>query len=144
MPLEDDASIRRLLLETQTVAVLGIKAGVGEDAFRVPAYMQQHGLRLFPVSPKLDEVLGERCVPNLLALPETPDMINVFRAASHLPGHTDEILALPTPPKSVWFQLGIRDEASAERLEQRGIAVVQNRCLMVEWARLAGGETPNH
>jgi len=144
MPLEDDESIRQVLLETKKLAVLGIKAGLHEDAFRVPAYMQQHGLRLLPVSPKLDEVLGETCVPNLQALPETPDMINVFRAVPHLPGHTDEILALPSPPKSVWFQLGIRDDASAERLEQGGIAVVQNRCLMVEWARLAGGETPSH
>ena len=144
MPLEDDDALRGVLQATQTLAVLGIKAGPAEDAYRVPAYMQKHGLRLLPVSPKLKEVLGEPCAPELADLSERPDMINVFRAAAHLPAHTEEILALSERPDSVWFQLGIRDEESAKRLEAAGIQVVQDRCLMVEWARLMGGLAPQH
>ena len=58
-----DAVLTDLLRRTRTIAVVGIKAGADEDAFRVPRYLQQQGYRILPVSPKLDSVLGERCVP---------------------------------------------------------------------------------
>jgi hypothetical protein len=137
-----DERTRDLLREVQTIAVLGIKADPSEDAYRVPAYLQRAGYRLLPVNPKLAAVLGEPCVPGLGALAEAPDLIDVFRAPHHLPGHVDEILALPTPPKAVWFQQGIRDDASAARLARAGIAVVQDRCLMVEHARLLPERRP--
>ena len=77
-------------------------------------------------------------MPRLAEL-ETPcDLIDVFRASAHVPGHTDEILALPWKPRAVWLQEGIRDDASAARLEAAGIAVVQDRCIMVEHRRLLG------
>jgi predicted CoA-binding protein len=137
-----DERTRELLLQVRSIAVLGIKADPGEDAYRVPAYLQRAGYHLLPVSPKLDAVLGEACAPALGALAEAPDLIDVFRAPRHLPGHVDEILALPTPPKAVWFQRGIRDDASAARLARAGITVVQDRCLMVEHARLLPERRP--
>ncbi len=144
MPLESDDELRHLLQGLRSVAVLGIKAAEAEDAFKVPAYLQRQGLRILPVSPKLDRVLEEPCVPDLASLEQTPDLIDVFRAAAHLPAHTEEILALPARPRAVWFQLGIREDACAARLEAAGIEVVQDRCLMVEWARLLGGASPAH
>jgi len=135
MPLTRDPELRELLRSVRTIAVLGIKAGEQDDAFRVPRYMQRHGYRILPVSPKLDSVLGERVAPSLAALEQTPEMINVFRAPEHIPGHVDEILALPRRPRAVWLQLGIAHPATA-RLEAAGIAVVEDRCLMVEHARL--------
>jgi len=84
-------------------------------------------------------VLGERCVATLAELAEPADLVDVFRAPQHLPGHTDEILALRPLPRAVWLQLGIRDDASAERLAAAGIRVVQDRCLMVEHRRLLPG-----
>lgn len=125
-----------LLEQVRSIAVVGIKAGADDEACRVPAYLQRAGFRILPVSPKLDEVLGAPCVPRLTDLDETPDLINLFRAAPHIPAHTDEILALERRPVGVWLQLGIRCEDSARRLEAEGIAVVQDRCLMVEHARL--------
>ncbi len=139
MPLEHDRDLRELLLAVHRIAVIGIKAGLSDDAFRVPRYMQTHGYRILPISPKLDEVLSERCVAALPDLAEPPDLVNVFRAPQHLPAHVDEVLALPTPPRAVWFQLGIRHDTEAARLEEHGIAVVQDRCLMVEHGRLLGG-----
>lgn len=136
MPLQTDDELRALLSRVRSVAVLGIKAGAADDAFRVPAYLQHHGLRILPVSPKLPEVLGEKAVPRLADLDSPPDLIDVFRAPAHLPAHTEEILGLEAAPTGVWFQLGIRDDASAARLEAAGIDVVQDKCLMVEFARL--------
>ena len=136
MPLEDDDALRTLLSEVRTIAVLGIKEGEDEDAFRVPAYLQAHGYRILPVNPKLGRVLGERCVPRLADLEETPDLVDVFRAPQHVPGHVDEVLALPERPRAVWLQIGIRSPATS-RLEQAGVDVVEDRCLMVEHRRLA-------
>jgi hypothetical protein len=142
MPLHSDAALEQLLRETHTIAVLGIKDGEHEDAFRVPRYMQRHGYAIRPVSPKLTEVLGERAVASVGALEVPVDMINVFRAPQHIPGHVDEILAMRHKPKSVWLQLGIAHPSTA-RLEAAGIAVVDNLCLMVEHARLLRAE-PEH
>jgi predicted CoA-binding protein len=135
VPLEDDDALRALLSEVRTIAVLGIKDGPDDDAFRIPVYLQQHGYRILPVNPKLAQVLGERCVARLADLGETPDLVDVFRAPAHLPAHVDEILALPRRPRAVWLQLGIR-HPSTWRLEQAGIDVVEDRCVMVEHRRL--------
>jgi predicted CoA-binding protein len=137
MPLRTDRELRALLESTHTIAVLGIKDGAHEDAFRIPRYLQRAGFRILPVSPKLREVLGERAVASLGELGEPVDMIDVFRAPAHIPGHVDEILAMKQRPKSVWLQLGIAHPSTA-RLEAAGIAVVEDLCLMVEHARLFG------
>ena len=144
MPLERDEELRELLDRVRSIAVVGIKAGASDDAYRVPLYMQRHGYRILPVSPRLDGVLGERCVPALGDLEETPDLVNLFRAPAHLPAHADEVLALAVRPAAVWMQLGIRHLEAAARLEAAGIAVVQDRCLMIEHRRLRGRErTPS-
>lgn len=138
MPPLDDPRLRELLGAARTIAVVGIKTGPEDDAHRVPHYLQQKGYRVLPVSPKHAEALGETCVPRLCDLEETPDVVNLFRASAHIPAHTEEILALPKPPRLVWMQLGIGDEDSRRSLEAAGIAVVEDRCLMVEHARLLG------
>jgi hypothetical protein len=135
--LRDDALVD-LLSRVKAIAVVGIKAGEQDDAFRVPRYLQQQGYRILPVSPKLASVLGERCVPSLAELAESPDLVNLFRASAHVPAHADEILALPRRPLGVWMQLGISHPEARARLEAAGIAVVEDRCLMVEHARLFG------
>ena len=133
-----DSLLREIFERCRTIAVVGIKSGAGDDAFRVPRYMQQHGYRIVPISPKLDGVLGERCVASLRDLRSPVDLVNVFRAPQHLPAHTDEILALDPLPFAAWFQLGIRHDESAARLRAAGVRVVQDKCLMVEHACLAG------
>jgi len=133
-----DDELRALLRDVRTIAVVGIKADPSEDAHRVPAAMQARGYRILPVSPKCDEVLGERCVASLADLREPVDLVDLFRAPQHVAAHAEEILALRPRPRGVWLQLGIRDDASAERLAAEGITVVQDRCLMVEHGRLLG------
>jgi len=128
---EDD--LRGLILnEVRTIAVVGIKSGESDDAFRVPRYLQAQGYRIVPVSPKLATVLTERVFPSLLELDEPVDLVNLFRASDHIPAHVDEILAMPVRPKAVWMQLGIRHPQASARLLEAGIRVVEDRCLMVD------------
>ncbi len=134
-----DSDLARMLGEARTIAVVGIKDGQREDAFRVPQYLQDHGYRIVPVNPKLAEILGETAYPSLPDLPESEpaiDIVNLFRASEHIAGHVDEILALSPLPRTVWMQLGIEDGASAERLRAAGVEVVQDRCIMVDHRRL--------
>jgi len=141
MPTPSDDEIRELLSRARTIAVVGIKAGEEEDAHRVPAYLQQQGYRILPVSPKLDRVLGEAVRPSLRELREPVDLVNLFRAPQHVPAHAEEILAMSPLPRTVWLQLGIRHDEAAGRLEAAGITVVQDRCIMVDHRRLLGARS---
>jgi predicted CoA-binding protein len=134
-PQSDDA-LQGLLAAARTIAVVGIKEGESEDAFRVPRYLQEHGCRIVPVNPKLQRVLGERCVASLAEVDGPVDLVNLFRAPDHIPAHVDEILAMSPLPAAVWMQLGIVHGGAAARLRAAGIAVVQDRCIMVEHRRL--------
>ena len=138
--VDDDAGLVRILREARTVAVLGAKAGEGEPAFYVPAYLRMRGYRILPVNPALvgQTVLGETVVGTLADLREPADVIDVFRRPEYLPGHVREILALSWRPRAVWFQLGIRHDGAAAALARAGIDVVQDRCMMPEHRRLVG------
>ena len=136
--VDEDQGLGAIFREAKTVAVLGAKADPGEPAYYVPAYLHSRGYRIRPVNPRfagrrLHEV---ETVASLRDLTEPVDVIEIFRRPEYLPGHADEILALPWHPKTVWFQLGIRNDAAAEKLARAGIRVVQDRCMMPEHRRL--------
>jgi predicted CoA-binding protein len=135
----DSNGMRELLLETKSIAVLGIKTEAQSDqpAFYVPKYMQNAGFKIIPVPvyyPDVTEILGEKVHRQLQQIPEEVDMVNIFRRAQDIPPHLEDLLA--KKPKSVWMQLGISHDAVAEQLARAGIKVVQDRCLMVDHRRL--------
>jgi predicted CoA-binding protein len=140
--MESDADLIEILKSTRTIAVVGIKNGENDDAYRIPRYMQAAGYRILPVNPKLDEVLGTKCVARLSDVEASPDLVDLFRASEHVPGHVDEILALEPRPRVVWMQLGIHHGPSAQRLRDAGIQVIQDRCIMVDHRRLLGSGEP--
>jgi predicted CoA-binding protein len=125
--------IKQLLEDTHRIAVLGIKPNSDAPAYYVPEYAQRAGYEIVPVPvyyPELTEMQGEKVYRKLADIPGDIDMVNVFRRPGDIPQHVDDIIA--KRPKSVWFQLGIRNDAAAERLARAGIAVVQDHCLLVE------------
>jgi len=127
--------ITRLLQGTKTIAVLGIKpeSHAHQPAFYVPKYMDNAGYEIIPVPgyyPEVTHILGKPVYRKLADIPGDVDMVNVFRRSNDIPPHIDDILA--KRPKSVWFQLGIRNDEVAETLAREGIKVVQDLCLMVE------------
>ena len=135
-PLRVDTreGIRTLLESTRRIAVLGIKPeSTGQPAYYVSEYAQRAGYEVVPVPvyfPEITEILGQPVYRKLVDIPGPIDMVNVFRRAQDIPPHLDDILA--KNPKSVWFQLGIRNDDVATQLEKAGIEVVQDRCLLVE------------
>ncbi len=133
--VNDSTGIEQLLRDTKTVAVLGIKPESHADqaAFYVAAHMAEAGYDVIPVPvyyPEVTEILGKPVFRKLAAIGRPIDMVNVFRRPADIPAHIDDILA--AKPKSVWFQLGIRNDEAAQRLAEAGIKVVQDHCLMVE------------
>ncbi len=131
--IDDDDGIRRVLEETRRIAVLGIKIDPEKPGHFVPQYAQRVGFEIVPVPvyyPEVTEILGEPVYRTVSAVPGDVDMVNVFRRPHDVPPHVPDILA--KRPRSVWMQLGIRNDAAAEQLARAGIDVVQDRCLMVE------------
>ena len=131
--VDDDEGIGRVIQATRRIAVLGIKIDPDQPAHFVPEYAQRAGFAIVPVPvyyPEVTEILGEPVYRRVADVPGDVDMVNVFRRSRDVLPHVDDILA--KKPRSVWMQLGIRNDAAAERLARAGIDVVQNRCLMVE------------
>jgi predicted CoA-binding protein len=133
--IDDAEGIRKLLMETRRIAVLGIKteAQSFQPAFYVPQYMAQAGFEIIPVPvyyPEATEILGQKVYRKLVDVPGEIDLVDVFRRSQDVPGHLDDLLA--KKPRAVWMQSGIRQDEVAERLAREGIRVVQDRCLMVE------------
>jgi predicted CoA-binding protein len=138
--IADEQGMRELLADTRSIAVLGIKteAQAGQPAFYVAQYLESAGFDVIPVPvyyPEVTEILGKPVYRKLTDIPGEVDLVNVFRRSEDVPKHVDDILA--KKPKAVWLQLGIRNDAVAEKLAQAGIKVVQNRCLMVDHRYLA-------
>ena len=137
--VQDAKGIEDLIRDTRTIAVLGIKPESHADqaAHYVPAHMAAAGFEVIPVPvyyPDVTQILGKPVFRKLVDIGRPVDMVNVFRRPMDIPPHVDDILAIK--PKSVWFQLGIRNDEAAKRLAEAGIKVVQDRCLMVEEARM--------
>ena len=135
--LDKPEQIKKLLESTHRIAVLGIKPSPNAPAYYVPEHAQLAGYEIVPVPvyyPELTEMAGEKVYRKLTDIPGDIDMVNVFRRPGDIPQHVDDIIA--KRPKSVWFQLGIRNDEAAERLARAGIDVVQDHCLLVELRRI--------
>lgn len=132
--LERPAQLAALLGRVRRIAVLGIKtAETMQPAYYVPEYAQRAGYDIIPVPvyyPEVTAILGQPVYRRVADVPGGVDLVNVFRRPKDIPAHVDDLLA--ARPAAVWFQQGIRHDASAERLARAGIDVVQDRCLLVE------------
>lgn len=135
--LEKPEQIKKMLEGTRRIAVLGIKDKQEQPAYFVPAYAQGAGYEVIPVPvyhKEATEMLGQKVYRTVAEIPGEVDMVNVFRRPSDIPPHVDDIIA--KKPKSVWFQMGIRNDEAAEKLARAGIDVVQDHCLMVELKKI--------
>ncbi len=135
---ENDKLIPEMLKNTKTIAVIGFKDNESQPAFKVPLYMHQHGYKIYPVNPGLEgrKVLGVNISAKVTDIKDKIDMVNIFRRPETLVIHAEEILQMNPLPKYVWFQQGIYNDEAANMLEEKGIKVIQSRCIMVEHANL--------
>jgi hypothetical protein len=125
-----DEEIGRILRECKTIAVVGCSPRPERDSHEVAAYLRDAGYRVIPVNPKETEILGARCYPSVDAIPEPVDLVDVFRRPEDVPAVAED--ALRKGVRAFWMQLGIRHAESAARLRAAGIAVVEDRCTLVE------------
>ncbi|MBA4381245.1 MAG: CoA-binding protein [Sideroxydans sp.] len=126
--------IRALLTQVRSVAVVGLSPQPARPSFNVAKALQGFGYRIIPVRPMINEVLGEKAYPDLESLPETPDIVDVFRASEHVPEIVDSCIQLGI--KNLWLQDGVIHEAAALRAQQAGITVVMDRCMYRDHAQL--------
>ena len=126
--------ICQLLRESHSVAVVGLSPNPARPSFNVAKALQGFGHRILPVRPLVESVLGEKAYPDLESLPEVPDLVDVFRAAEHVPAIVDSCIRLGI--RKLWLQDGIVHEAAALRAQQAGITVVMDRCMYRDHSQL--------
>ncbi len=132
-----DASLRRILEEARTIAVVGCSPKPERDSHRVARYLLEQGYRLIPVNPGQREILGQKCYPDLQAIPQAVDIVDVFRRSEHIPPIAEAAAAMGA--RVLWLQLGIRNDQAADEARRRGLTVIQDACIMVEHRRLFSG-----
>lgn len=134
-------SLRRILNECKTIAVVGLSADWHRPSFFAAKYMQTHGYKIIPVNPKYEEILGERCYPSLLAIPadiaKTIDMVDCFRKTEDIEPIAADAIAIGA--KCLWQQLGVNNPLANELARKAGLDVVVDRCVKIEHGRLFGG-----
>jgi len=135
--VDDIAGLRRILTRSRTLAVVGLSASWFRPSNFAAKYMLDHGYRVIPVNPRYGEVLGQRCYPDLAAVPEPVDIVDGFRRAAEMPQLAREAVAIGA--RVLWMQLGIRNEEAARIAGDAGLEVVMDRCVKIEHARIMGG-----
>jgi O-acetylhomoserine (thiol)-lyase len=133
-----DAKLRRILSQTRTIALVGASANWNRPSYFVMKYLQGKGYRVIPVNPGIagTQLLGETAYASLRDIPEPIDMVDVFRASDQVGPIVDDAIAIGA--KTIWMQLGVRNDAAAEKAEAAGLEVVMNRCPKIEFGRLGG------
>jgi predicted CoA-binding protein len=135
--MDDIAALRRIMKSCRTVAVVGLSANWWRPSYFVAKYLQEHGYRVIPVNPAYSEVLGEKCYATLREVPEPIDMVDCFRKADEIPAIAEDAIAIGA--KCLWMQLGVVNDAAAQRASAAGLDVVMDRCVKIEHGRLFGG-----
>ena len=135
--MTDSNQLRRILKECKTLAVVGLSANEMRPSYFAAKYMQDHGYRIIPVNPNYNEILGEKCYPDLISIPEPVDMVDLFQRAERVMPFVEQ--AIEIKAKVVWMQLGVINEEAAKLAENAGLEVIMDRCVKIEYARLFGG-----
>ncbi|HMZ00115.1 MAG TPA: CoA-binding protein [Burkholderiaceae bacterium] len=136
---DDIPSLRRILKQCRTIAVVGLSAEWHRPSYFAAKYMQQHGYRILPVNPRYagGEVLGERCYASLAEIDGPVDLVDVFRRSEDVGPIADAAIAIGA--KCLWQQIGVKNLDAAERARAAGLDVVIDRCVKIEHGRLFGG-----
>jgi predicted CoA-binding protein len=135
--MQDVETLRRILKENRSIAVVGLSPKWYRPSFFAAKYLLDHGYHVIPVNPGHDEILGQRCYPNLRAIPESVDVVDIFRRSEEVPPLVDDAIAIGA--RVVWMQIGVEHAEAAEKARAAGLEVVMNRCMKIEYARLFGG-----
>jgi predicted CoA-binding protein len=135
--MTDINSLRRILSENKTVAMVGLSDDWSRPSNFAAKYLLDRDFKVIPVNPKYDEILGQKCYPDLESIPQPVGIVDLFQRADRIGPFVDSAIAIGA--KVVWMQLGIVNEEAAQKARDAGLEVVMNRCTKIEYARLFGG-----
>lgn len=134
--LQQTADVVRVLTENRVIAVIGFHHDPMKPAHYVPEYLYRQGYTIIPVNPALaargESFFGHRAVSTLAEIGTPVDVVEIFRRSDKVGQHLADILSMSPLPRVVWMQQGIRDEATARALTERGIDVIQDRCMLAD------------
>ena len=124
-----------ILRKYRTIAVVGLSSDEARDSYSVSKYMQAAGYRILPVNPSESEVLGEKAHPTVASIPESVEIVIIFRRPEAVPSVVDDAIAAGA--KVVWMQEGIVNEEAAAKARAAGLEVVMDRCIRTAHRRMA-------
>ena len=133
----DNATVRRVLDSTRTIAMVGLSGNWYRPSYFAAKYLLDRGYRVIPVNPNYEEILGQEVYPDLQSIPEPVDVVDLFQRAEAVPQYVQP--AIDIGAKVLWLQLGIVNDEAAAQASAAGLTVIQDRCMKIEYARLFGG-----
>jgi len=125
----DPLNIQKILENSRTIASVGLSSNPEKDSYQVVQYLQQQGYRIIPVNPSATEILGEKAYPDLLSVPETPDVVQIFRKPEDTPAVVEQ--AIQKGVKVVWFQMETTNPDAVAAARAGGIEVVEEACMRI-------------
>jgi hypothetical protein len=134
---EDDNVMRDVLTNAKVIAVVGHSDKPERTSYRIAQFLQEIGYNVYPVNPLVNEIDGQPSYPSLKDVPEQVDIVNVFRRSEYLSAIVDEAIAVNA--RTVWAQLGVYDQQSAQKALDAGLNIVMDACIKVEYLRLRTG-----
>jgi hypothetical protein len=129
-----DAELIQLFKDTKTIAVVGLSDRPGRASLGVARFLQRQKFRVIPVNPTYSEVLGEKCYARVQDIPETVDIVDIFRRPEFVPEVVAD--AIGKRPRCIWMQEGVIHPEAAKMAEEAGIPVVMDQCILKELSRL--------
>ncbi len=137
MSVQVENELRDILKSARTVACVGVSSNPQKPSYGIFQYLAEAGYRMIPVNPTVPEIFGRPSYPNLAAIPEKIDVVQVFRKPEDVLPVVEQ--AIKAGAKVVWMQEGIVNEEAAQRAREAGLQVVMDRCMMKMHQRLLGG-----
>lgn len=133
MTNKKEETIRKILADARTIAVVGFSSNPQKAGYYVPAYLKKQSYHIYPVNPNLTEGLGEPAYASLADVPQPVDLVLLFQRSENVPPFVDQ--AIDIGAKAVWMQQGIAHPEAARKAEAAGLDVVQDACMLVEHRR---------
>jgi predicted CoA-binding protein len=127
-------AIRDLLQTSRVIALVGHSDRKDRDSYQIAQFLRRVGYTVYPVNPLIDSVDGHTSYARLQDIPESVDIVDVFRGRRHIPGIVEDAIAIGA--RAVWTQLGLEHEAAADLAIANGVDIIMNRCTKVEYMRL--------
>ena len=135
--MTDTKTLHRILTDNNTVAIVGLSAKWHRPSFFVGKYLLDHGYNVIPVNPNYQEILGQKCYPDLDSIPVSVDIVDLFQRADTTPEYARQAVSIGA--KVVWLQLGIINQEAKEITESGSLDFVMDKCVKIEHARIFGG-----